>query len=341
MHSLPSQMARNALRGARHLLKSTRFGRNLLRDLNNSDEFTSLLSHERMLADRVRVDAYHEAIRRHVNPGDVVIDLGTGTGILALFAAQQQARTVYAIDHSDFIDVARRIAVHNGIDNIVFVRCNSREFVPDQPADLIVHEQIGDELFSENMLENLLDLKRRALKPGGRILPGRFDLFVEPARLKPDRQLPFLWERPVYGIDFAPVREDSDVLRYKPSDYDFYLLEPSAIDHWLGEPEPLLSFDLNEMNDPAELVRSATATRIVTRSGSMDGLAVYFRVIFDDATSFDTSPLHALTHWRSRLFRTPQRWCNEGDAIRYRFAMGDPADPHSWSVAVEPPRQPD
>jgi len=45
-----------------------------------------------MVFDKVRMDVYHEGISRNVKHGDVVVDLGTGTGILALFAAQQNPK---------------------------------------------------------------------------------------------------------------------------------------------------------------------------------------------------------------------------------------------------------
>lgn len=113
---VPVQAAlRSSIRFAKRTLKSNPTIRNLISDVDNSKNFTRLQVHEEMVADAVRVDSYHEAIRRHVRPGDVVVDLGTGTGILALFAAQQQAKQVYALDHSPFIEVARRIADANEI----------------------------------------------------------------------------------------------------------------------------------------------------------------------------------------------------------------------------------
>jgi hypothetical protein len=35
-----------------------------------------------MIADRIRTDAYSEALRQVVQPSSVVLDIGTGTGIL-------------------------------------------------------------------------------------------------------------------------------------------------------------------------------------------------------------------------------------------------------------------
>ena len=49
-------------------------------------------THKDMLRDVVRTSAYHDAIRLLVQPGDRVIDFGSGTGVLAIFAARAGAR---------------------------------------------------------------------------------------------------------------------------------------------------------------------------------------------------------------------------------------------------------
>ena len=66
--------------------------------------------HGVMIADRVRVEAYRQALRRVVTPDSIVIDLGAGTGIFTLLACQLGARHVYAIE---------RIAYKNAISSRV------------------------------------------------------------------------------------------------------------------------------------------------------------------------------------------------------------------------------
>jgi protein arginine N-methyltransferase 1 len=302
----------------------------LLYDSDNVGEFSNLFEHEKMLADSVRVDTYAAAISRHIKSGDVVIDLGTGTGILAILAARQGAK-VYAIDHSDFIHVAEQIAKHNGIDNIRFLKMNSREFTCPEKVDYILHEQIGDDLFDENMIVNLLDLKQRALKDNGAIFPGRFELFLEPVALKNDYRVPFIWETPVQGIDYGFLRNHPDVAKYKRVNYSSRYIDKSAFDYFLSEPEPILSVDLNKMEGTDSIATRFSASRQVVQAGRMEGLYLYFRVVFDDDCHFDTAPQHTHTSWGNRMLRCTHHDYAVGETISFQVEMGDIRFADTWS----------
>ena len=63
-----------------------------------------------MIEDRVRVDAYTQAMRQAIRPGSVVLEIGTGPGIFAVLACKLGAKRVYAIEPDDIIQLAREIA---------------------------------------------------------------------------------------------------------------------------------------------------------------------------------------------------------------------------------------
>src|SRR6185295_4570188 len=182
----------------------------------NGRYFAGFYEQEKMLADQPRMNFYHAAIARHIQPGERVIDLGTGTGILAAFAARRGAAMVYAIDHSDILRHARKLAKANGIENVEFIATHSTEFTVDEPVDVIVHEQMGDCLFDEAMVANVTDLRDRVLKPGGLILPSVFEFYCEPIKVHDSRHVPFLWELEVHGHDYSCLE------RHRPQDPDYY-----------------------------------------------------------------------------------------------------------------------
>ena len=155
--------------------------------------FDKIRVHEEMLADSVRMDAYHAAIQRYVTSQDCVVDIGTGTGVLAFFAAANNPRKIYALDHSKkMVKYARAAAEANGIANVTFVVTSSYEFSPAEPIDVIIQEQMGFVLFDESMLEIILDVRDRCLKTGGRILPAKFEFYLEPVQLLEQGRIPMI-----------------------------------------------------------------------------------------------------------------------------------------------------
>ena len=95
--------------------RTTWTGRVTELELANYFSAYSCLSHQvDMLSDTVRMDSYHSAIRDNaLNFEDkVVLDVGSGTGILAVFAAQAGARKVYAVEATDAAKFAKRLVAH-------------------------------------------------------------------------------------------------------------------------------------------------------------------------------------------------------------------------------------
>ncbi|GAB1488392.1 hypothetical protein MASR2M8_08370 [Opitutaceae bacterium] len=294
----------------------------------NLRAFSRLSEQERMLADGPRMAFYHEAVTRSIRPGDRVIDLGTGTGILAAFAARRGAGKVYALDHSSILDHARELAQYNGINGVEFVSIHSRDFTLREQVDVILHEQMGDFLFDEAMVANVTDLRDRLLKPGGIIVPARFELYCEPVKANDDRRVPFIWELNVHGYDYSPLAWHRP---QAPRYYHHHGCDPTVIDRFLGTPQPALTFDLHTLL-PDQLPKEIRVVRTVERAGRLDGFAVFFRALADDTLSLSSNPLDRgrAPHWGFPILRTESVDYAAGDQIELTLSAENWADPETW-----------
>jgi len=135
----------------------------------------------RYVADRHRTELFRRAIAEQVRHGDVVVDLGTGFGLLALLAVRQGARHVYAIEQAQYIDLARGIAADNGVaDLITFLHGNSGGIELPERADCLIAELLGQYALEEYLVEYVHDAAQRFLKPGARVAPSAVTLRLAP-----------------------------------------------------------------------------------------------------------------------------------------------------------------
>jgi predicted RNA methylase len=125
-----------------------------------------------LLYDERRVEMFMRAIRETVKDGDVVVDAGSGTGLLGLLAAKQGAAKVYCLElNSYFIPVIEENAKRNGLaDRIVAVAADATTYELPEQVDVIICEVISAGFFYEPQLQILTNL-RKHLNPGGRIVP--------------------------------------------------------------------------------------------------------------------------------------------------------------------------
>lgn len=140
--------------------------------------------HRSMLADRERTRRLEQAIRETVKAGDVVLDLGCGSGILSCFACRAGARRVYAIEAAPVMVLAQQVCRANGVaDRVVFTNAMSIQAALAEPVDVLVTETIGNIGLDEGILGWVLDARSRFLKPGGIVIPHALELLVSPVEL--------------------------------------------------------------------------------------------------------------------------------------------------------------
>jgi len=98
------------------------------RRLANNDDgyfeaYDDISVHELMLRDGPRMEAYRNSIfsQKSLFEGKAVLDVGTGTGVLAMWCAQAGARKVYAVEGSGMAAVASRLVEANRLSGVVEV----------------------------------------------------------------------------------------------------------------------------------------------------------------------------------------------------------------------------
>jgi len=92
--------------------------------------------------------------------GKVVLDVGTGSGILSIWAAQAGAKKVYAVEATAMAVHARSLVAANGLSDVIEVIQNSVEEIelPEQ-VDIIISEWMGYFLLRESMFDSVIKAK--------------------------------------------------------------------------------------------------------------------------------------------------------------------------------------
>jgi predicted RNA methylase len=128
------------------------------------------------LHDTVRTRMWKEAIEQTVKPGDVVVDAGSGTGIMAIFAALAGAKKVYCIElHPRFITLIKNLAERNNLSHILeVIHADATTITLPEPADVLICELLCTGQFFEPQVQVVNHL-RPQLKPGARIIPDRVE----------------------------------------------------------------------------------------------------------------------------------------------------------------------
>ena len=291
--------------------------------------------HRTMIRDRVRTEAFQRAIDSVVRPGDTVLDVGAGSGILSVFAARAGAARVYAVEQTSIAVLAQELAAANGVAEIVrVVHGDIVDIDLPERVDVIVSEWLEGFGIDEGMLVPVIAARDRWLKPGGIMIPHSVTAWTA---LVHDRYLgetvDFLRDNP-YGLEFEGLIERTvNEISYSGS------FRHLAAGDRRSEPSQLWTTNADLITlEEAQAPHEAETRLPVHDHGTANALALWFSAELAPDISLSVGPGDPRTHWgmttaplRSPVGLTP------GMVVRARVRTA-PARPAgtwtSWAIAM-------
>ena len=278
--------------------------------------------HLSMLVDEPRMRAFAAAVRRSVRPGDVVLDIGAGTGVLSFLACSAGASRVYAVEQGPVIELARELSARNGFDDrVVFINDWSTEIELPEPADVVVTETIGNAALDEGIIAWTIDARHRLLRHGGLVVPQRIRLCTAAVESWDDHAQVSDWSAPSLPVDFSMIRELAT--------RTIWPVEVRA-DQLLTAPAMAADVDLRVATDASVM---ASGTAVVSRDGTLHGLACWFEAELVDGVALDNAPPTATPSWNQGYLPVAQPLAvTIGDTLEWEISISPGGHDWSWSV---------
>lgn len=265
--------------------------------------YGQLLHQQNMLQDYVRTGTYYAAVieNRVDFSGKVVVDVGAGSGILSLFAAQAGAKHVYAVEASEMADYARKLIAGNPFlaDRITVIKGKVEEVELPEKADILISEPMGTLLVNERMLESYVIARDRFLVPSGKMFPGVGRIHMAPFSdeylfVEIANKALFWQQQNYFGVDLTSLYGSAFQGYFSQPVVDAFdprLLVAPAICHVLDF-NSIKEEQLYEIDIPLKFT-ATVGTRV-------HGLACWFDVLFNGSSVqrwLTTAPGSPTTHW--------------------------------------------
>lgn len=240
--------------------------------------------HVPMVNDTPRNDAYEAAIKAWVRPGDLVLEIGTGSGLLAMMAARAGATVVTCEAVPWIAETARKVIAANGLsDRITVVNSLSTALTVGgalpRRADVLLSEIVASDFLSERIIPAVNDARERLLTPDARILPQKGG--VRCALVGGDLLEKHLFTGLTNGFDLSAFNQ----LYPRSVRFDARTVQPVALS------APVTPFTFDFTGPPAPAHSHVRFDVTATQAGRCAALAQWIWLDFGQDIGFENSPL--------------------------------------------------
>lgn len=240
----------------------------------------SLAGYGDMITDAPRMAAYRAALSASIRPGDDVLDLGCGPGVLAALACRMGAGRVLAVEPDNILALGRDLAEANGFGvQIRFINALSTKIEPPFRCRVAVSDLRGVlPLFTQH-IPSIVDLRRRWLADGGVQIPQEDRLFAALVQSPKAYGKHFGgWLDDLDGLDFAAAR------RAQANTTSKARLVP---DDLLTEPLCWAHLDYRTIESPD---CEGTVGWTIDRPGAAHGMAMWFESVLAPGVAMSNRP---------------------------------------------------
>lgn len=250
--------------------------------------------HFEMLNDEQRNEAFEKALAKVVGADSLVLDIGSGTGLLAMMAARAGAGATISCEMvAPLAELAREVVARNGFaDRIQIMGKKSTDlsigFDMPQRANLLVTETVDCGLLGEGIVPSIAHARANLLTEDALIIPrsaGVYAMLVESKRLR--------------GLNCVD----------RCAGFDLGLMRQYATPHYF--PVRLAAFEYEALTEPFEVFRFDFASDVilpsrktislpVTRAGTCHAVVFWFHMQLDEEISISNEP-GSTTHWEQAV----------------------------------------
>ncbi len=273
-----------------------------------------------MLNDVQRNIAFEKALQQLDLRGKVVLDIGSGSGLLAMIAARLGADAVISCEAvRPIAAMARRIVRENGLaDKVVVVPASSYDLDPaihlPRPADVLVTEIVDCGLVGEGMFPTVRHARQHLLGPAAAILPAAA---VVSGRL--------LESEAIHRLNSVNQAAGFDVSAFNQfSTADYYPCRLTTWPHrFLSGPFDIFAFDFRV--DPLTPRRVTIKVKVIA-GGTIHGVAFWWRMVIGPGVILTNSPSNVQSHWMQAVAMLDRpRTVQPGEILTLQVAQDDEA----------------
>jgi hypothetical protein len=253
--------------------------------------------HLSMMNDRLRNKAYFDAIKLAIKDDDLVLEIGTGSGLLSMMAADAGAKKVITCESSRTIsEVAEKIIYKNGYSGTVnVVKKNSTDLIvgKDLPrkADVVISEILSAEFVGEGVRSTIFDTNNRLLDENGRMIPESGNIMI--ALLGDNAEI--INKVSVGNVNGFDLSKFNSITNNK---FAFHLSETPK---FLSKAE--VAFKLNLYDKQKVSRKELILTLIAQEAGICVGVIQWMKIQLFKDIRYENKPGQTNSHWPTLIYR--------------------------------------